>query len=118
MRVITRVLALVIIIFAALYYLQFGAQALAHHFLQGALSLLGAAGLFRAAFLKLQSRPASPIVLFSTLPVFVFHIIATIQDPGELPFLIGSTPAPLTAAMILIFQRIATLKRVTGRPAA
>ena len=84
---------------AALFYLQFGLQALVHYLPQGALSLVGAGALGWGAVHRMRARPASAVVLAGTLPILVLHGAMTLDDPGEMPFLIGSIPVPAAAAI-------------------
>lgn len=86
---------------AGLFYLQFGLQALAHHVPQGILSLVGAVALLWGAVRRARGTAASGVVLIGTLPILVLHGVMTLEDPGELPFLIGSIPVPLVAAVFL-----------------
>lgn len=83
---------------AALFYLQFGLQALFQFPPQGILALVGAFGLARAAFLTVRRRrPVSALVFVGTVPLLVLHAVMTLIEPGELPFLIGSAPVPVVA---------------------
>lgn len=91
---------------AALFYLQFGLQALVHYLPQGILALVGALALGRAAFLCLRRRPASALAFGGTIPVLVLHAVMTLMDPGELPFLIGSIPIPVVAGVAWLSKGI------------
>ncbi len=84
-------------ILAALFYLQFGLQALVHFLPQGILALVGAFALGRAALLSVHRRPVSALVFVGTIPLLVLHAGLTLLDAGELPFLIGSAPIPVVA---------------------
>ena len=84
---------------AALFHLQFGLQALVHYLPQGVLTLVGAFALSRAALLCLRRRPVSAVVFLGTIPILVLHAVMTLMEPGELPFLIGSTPIPVVAGV-------------------
>lgn len=91
---------------AALFYLQFGLQALVHFPPQGILALVGALALGRAAFLCLRRRPVSALVFGGTVPILVLHAVLTLIDPGELPFLIGSAPIPVVAGVAWLSKGI------------
>lgn len=99
-----RAAIMVVLVAASLYYLQFGLQALAHHVLQGALALVGAAALGWGVVRCARREPAAPVVFLGTLPVLVFHAVLTIEDPGEMPFLVGSIPAPLIAGIAWLLR--------------
>lgn len=71
---------------SALFYLQFGLQALVHFLPQGILALVGAFALGRAALLSARRRPVSALVFVGTIPLLVLHAVLTLIDPGELPF--------------------------------
>ncbi len=90
---------------AALFYLQFGLQAVFHSPPQGGLALLGALALGWAAARTPRKWPRSAIVLAGTLPLLVFHAVLTLIVPGELPFLIGSAPVPGIAGAVWISTR-------------
>ena len=100
-----RVAAALLLGFVALFYLQFGLQALAHHVLQGLLALVGAVALGWGALRICRRQPASSIVFLGTLPLFLFHVWFTVKDPGEMPFLIGSAPAPALAGVAWLISR-------------
>lgn len=89
----------------ALFYLQFGLQALFQFPPQGGLALVGALALGWAAARTAGEWPRSAIVLAGTLPLLVLHAVMTLVDPGELPFLIGSAPVPTIAGAIWISTR-------------
>ena len=90
---------------AALFYLQFGLQALFHSLPQGVLTLVGAFALGWAAVRTPRKWSRSAIVLVGTLPLLVLHAVYTLINPGELPFLIGSAPAPVIAGAIWVLTR-------------
>jgi hypothetical protein len=92
-----RWLTVVLLVAATLFYLQFGLQALAHYIPQGTLSLLGAAGLGWGVVRRLRGRPWAVVVLACTAPILVLHAAMTLDDSGEMPFLIGSIPVPAAA---------------------
>ncbi|HVL91532.1 MAG TPA: hypothetical protein VM841_15000 [Actinomycetota bacterium] len=94
----------ILLIFGALFYLQFGLQSLTMHMLQAVSVLIGAAGLGWAAAAAIRRRPAAGIALWGTMPALLVHAGMTIQDSGELPFLIGSIPAPLIAGGALLIR--------------
>lgn len=98
--------AVLCLVLAGLFYLQFGLQALAHHVPQGVLALVGAAALFWGAVRVGRGRTASGVVLLGTVPILGLHAFVTLEDQGELPFLIGSIPVPLVSALILLARRI------------
>lgn len=100
-----RILAVVAMVFASLYYLQFGLQALVHYLPQGLLALVGAVALGYGAARAWRRRSASAFVAAGTAPLLLLHLVLTIQDPGELPFLIGSIPAPLVSGIAWIRSR-------------
>lgn len=100
-----------VLVLACLFYLQFGLQALAHHVGQGALSLVGACALGFGAARHARGRPAAPAILLGTLPVLALHAVVTLEDPGELPFLIGSVPAPFIAGIAWLSSRVPPLRR-------
>lgn len=105
MRRTYRWLRFVLLLFASLYYLQFGLQALVHFLPQGILALVGAISLGWGAVRTLRSKPAALLVLIGTSPILILHAVLTLMDPGELPFLIGSIPAPLIALIATIRSR-------------
>ena len=90
---------------AALFYLQFGLQAMFHSPPQGVLTLVGALALGWAAVRIPRKWSRSAIVLAGTLPLLVLHAVFTLIDPGELPFLIGSAPVPVIAGAVWISTR-------------
>lgn len=102
----------VLLVLGGLYYLQFGLQALDDLFLQGALTLVGAVALLAGAIRVIRRRPAAALVLAGTLPILVLHLAMTLEDPGELIFLIGSIPVPALAAIAWAWGR-----RPGARPA-
>lgn len=106
-----RVARLVLLGASGLYYLQFGLQALSQHLPQGALTLIGAAALIWGAIRTFRGRNSAAIVFLGTLPLLLLHAAMTWQDPGELPFLIGSAPVPVLAGAVWLFSR---LSRPTG----
>lgn len=90
---------------AALFYLQFGLQALVHYLPQGVLSLVGAAALGWGAARRARETRSAVVVLVGTLPILALHAAMTLDDPGEMPFLIGSLPVPAAAALAAIWTR-------------
>jgi hypothetical protein len=82
-----------------LFYLQFGLQPLVHHVPQAALSLVGATAIAWGTVRRLRGKAASLVALIGTLPVLALHAVMSLEDPGELPFLLGSIPAPVVAAV-------------------
>lgn len=90
---------------AALFYLQFGLQAVFHSPPQGGLALVGALALGWAAARTPRKWPRSAIVLAGTLPLLVLHAVFTLIEPRELPFLIGSAPVPVIAGAVWISTR-------------
>lgn len=90
---------------AALFYLQFGLQAVFYSPPQGGLALVGAFALGWAAIRPPQRWRRSAIVFAGTLPILVFHAVLTLLVPAELPFLIGSAPVPLIAGAVWILTR-------------
>ncbi len=99
--------------FSSLYYLQLGLQALDDFLPQGILSLVGAFALGWGTLLTFQRRPASGIVFLGTLPILFLHAKTTADDPGELPFLIGSLPVPLIAGLVWLVVRRAAANSVS-----
>lgn len=93
--------ATAVVIFAALFYLQFGLQAWVHHRLQAGSVLVGALVLGWAAQRRITHRPAAAVALLGGLPALIVHAGMTIQDRNEANFLAGSVPVPLVAAIIL-----------------
>lgn len=102
---LVRWVSVISLVGAGLFYLQFGLQALVHHLPQAILSLVGAAALLWGAVLRARGTSASAVVLVGTLPILGLHAVMTLEDPGELPFLIGSIPVPLVAAVFLGVRR-------------
>jgi hypothetical protein len=94
-----RLAAVAVLVLGCLFYLQFGLQALAHHLPQGILALVGATALGWGAVRSGRGRQAASVVFLGTVPVLVLHAAVTLEDPGELPFFIGSVPAPTVAAI-------------------
>ena len=111
---LVRWVSVACLVVAGLFYLQFGLQALAHHVPQGILSLVGAAALLWGAARRWRGTIASGVVLFGTLPILVLHAVVTLEDPGELPFLLGSIPVPLLATLFLLGSRQGFGKRRAG----
>lgn len=93
------------LVFLALFYLQFGLQALPHYPPQGALALLGAAALGWGSARLLKAAPAAKVTFLGTVPIALLHAIATILDPGELLFLLASLPVPVVAGPVWIAHR-------------
>ena len=100
-----RLVGIVLLVLAALFYLQFGLQALLQFPPQGILALVGALALGRASFLRLRRKRVSALVFFGTTPLLVLHAVMTLIEPGELPFLIGSAPIPAGAGVAWLNQR-------------
>ncbi|MGH9195085.1 MAG: hypothetical protein ACRD1T_05015, partial [Acidimicrobiia bacterium] len=97
MKRLFRLASLVLLAFLALFYLQFGLQALSQFLPQGIATLVGAVGLGWGAVLTIRRRAASAVVLLGTLPVLILHAVMTLIDRRELAFLIGSLPVPVVA---------------------
>lgn len=108
-----RAATVIVLALACLFYLQFGLQALAHHLGQGVLSLVGAFALGFGTVRHARARPAAPVVFLGTLPVLMLHAVMTLEDPGELPFLVGSVPAPFIAGVAWLSDRLRPLRRST-----
>jgi hypothetical protein len=106
-RRLGRIGVIAVIVLVALFYLQFGLQALVHFWLQGALTLFGAAALAWGAARKVKGSTAALVVLVGTVPVFILHGVMTVVEPGELPFLVGSVPVPLVAGLAWLWGRLA-----------
>lgn len=106
-RSMWRIASIIVLVLLALFYLQFGLQALFHSPPQGILVLVGCAALFWGAVRTFRRQPAAAIVFMGTVPILLLHAAWTfLWDPGELPFLIGSLPVPLAAgAMWLVGRR-------------
>lgn len=104
-RRLIRVASLVLLVLSALFYLQFGLQALIHFLPQGLLALVGAIALGWGAVLSFRGRSASAIVFIGAVPLLLLHAVMTLVEPGELPFLIGSTPVPLIAGAVWLVSR-------------
>jgi hypothetical protein len=104
-RRITSVATIIVLTLACLFYLQFGLQALVHHLPQGVLALVGAAALAWSAVRRAHGRTASLVALLGTLPILALHAAMTVEDAGELPFLVGSVPVPVIAAVAWISGR-------------
>lgn len=100
-----RAVVIVALTLAALFYIQFGLQALAHYVPQGALALVGGAALIAGIVRRVRRHSAAGIALAGTLPVLALHLWMTLEDPGELPFLIGSIPVPMIAAVAFLLSR-------------
>lgn len=94
-----------VLVAAALFYLQFGLQALVHDLAQGILSLVGAAALGWGVARRARGERSAGVVLVGTLPILALHAAMTLDDPGEMPFLIGSAPVPIAAAVATIIER-------------
>jgi uncharacterized membrane protein HdeD (DUF308 family) len=102
---VKRAIPVVVLALLALYYLQFGVQALAHFIPQGILALVGGVALGWAAVRAARRRASSSIVFWGTLPMLILHLAMTIEDPGEMPFLLGSIPVPLVAGVAWVVLR-------------
>ena len=102
---IFQVVTIIALVLLGHFYLQFGLQALFQFVPQGVLSLVGAVFLGWGAVLTFQRRPASGKVFWGTVPILLFHVVATLVDTGELPFLIGSLPVPIVAGLIWFIRR-------------
>jgi hypothetical protein len=100
-----RLAAVALLVLGCLFYLQFGLQALVHHLPQGILALVGAIALGWGAVRAGRGREAASVVFLGTVPVLVLHAAMTLEDPGELPFFIGSIPAPALAAIAWVLRR-------------
>jgi hypothetical protein len=100
-----RLAAVAVLVLGCLYYLQFGLQALVHHLPQGILALVGAIALGWGAVRSARGQQAASVVFLGTVPVLVLHAAMTLEDRGELPFLIGSVPAPAVAAIAWVLRR-------------
>ena len=106
-RSMFRIASIIALALLALFYLQFGIQALFQYPPQGILSLVGCVALFWGAVRTFRRRPAAAIVFMGTVPILLLHAVLTLVEPGELPFLIGSLPVPLAAgAMWLVGRRL------------
>ena len=109
-----RALASVLLVFATLFYLQFGAQAIPHSAPQAALTFLGAMGLGWAAFRMARGQRAEGTVWLATMPLFLFQIVATFVIADESPiFLVGAGVAPLVAGLFWLIRR---LRRAPAAP--
>lgn len=104
-RRLGRIGLIVMLVVLALFYLQFGLQALVHFGPQGALALVGGAALAWAAVRKIRGGAAALVVLVGTVPVLGLHAGMTVMEPGELPFLVGSLPVPLVAGLAWLLGR-------------
>jgi hypothetical protein len=100
-----RLAAVAVLVFGCLFYLQFGLQALVHHLPQGILALVGAIALGWGAVRSGRGQQAAPVVFLGTVPVLILHAAMTLEDPGELPFLIGSIPASALAGITWMLRR-------------
>lgn len=97
--------SIVLLVAGALFYLQFGLQALVQFFPQGVLALVGAMALGWGAFRMLRRHPASPIVFLGTVPLLALHAVMTLIERDELPFLVGSSLVPVIAAAAWLISR-------------
>ena len=93
------------LVFLALFYLQFGLQALAHHLPQGALAVLGAVALAWGSARFVKRAPAAKSICLGTMPIALLHVVVTISDPGELGYLLGSLPVPVVAGSVWVAHR-------------
>jgi hypothetical protein len=101
-----RALASAVLIFATLFYLQFGAQAILQSAPQAALTFLGAIGLGWGAFRLARGERAAGTVWLATMPLFVFQIVGTFLIPDESPiFIVGASIAPVLAGMVWLVRR-------------
>jgi len=108
---IGRIASIMALVLLALFYLQFGLQALFQSPPQGILSLVGCVALFWGAVRTFRRRLAAPIVFLGNVPLLLFHAVFTLVDPGELPFLIGSLPVPLAAGAVWLVGRRGVVAR-------
>jgi hypothetical protein len=99
-RLLVRVPRLILLVAIALFYLQFGLQALTQFLPQGALALVGAIALGRGAVRSYRGHSVLAIVFIGTVPLLLLHAVMTLLEPGELPFLIGSAPVPVLAGAV------------------
>ena len=100
-----QIAGLILLVASALYYLQFGLQALIHFLPQGTMALVGALALGWGAVRIFRRRPSSAIAFLGTIPLLLLHAVMTLVEPGELPFLIGSIPVPLVAGAAWLVGR-------------
>lgn len=84
---------------AALFYLQFGVQAMFNFIPQGALAIAGAVAIAWAGVRMVRCASWPFLLFWGTLPLLVLHAVMTVIEPGELPFLIGSAPVPMVAGI-------------------
>jgi hypothetical protein len=94
-RLLVRVPRLILLVAIALFYLQFGLQALTQF-----LALVGAIALGRGAVRSYRGHSVLAIVFIGTVPLLLLHAVMTLLEPGELPFLIGSAPVPVLAGAV------------------
>ena len=100
-----RALASAPLVFATLFYLWFGAQAIPHSAPQAALTFLGGLGLGWAAFRVARGEWAAGTVWLATMPLFVFQIVATFLIPDESPiYIVGAGVAPVLAGGALLVR--------------
>jgi hypothetical protein len=104
-RAFVRFAGALLLALAALFYLQFGLQALVNFVPQGVLALLGAFALGRGAYLRLRGERVAFVVFLGTVPLLLLHAVMTLIESGELPFLIGSAPVPVVAGVVWLKQR-------------
>lgn len=101
-----RALASALLVFAALFYVQFGAHAILQSAPQAALTFLGAMALGWAAFRVVRGERAAGTVWLATMPLFVFQIVGTLLIPDESPiFIVGAGIAPVLAGMFWLVRR-------------
>jgi hypothetical protein len=97
MRRVARATGFVALVVFGLFYLQFGLQALVNYVPQGLFALVGGVALVWGGARLLRRSPVPGLVFLGTVPVALLHGLMTLIDAGELPFLIGSAPVPISS---------------------
>jgi hypothetical protein len=112
-----RVLASALLVFAALFYLLFGAHAVVQSPPQAAFTFLGALGLGWGALRTARGERAAGAVWLATTPLFVLQVFATMLMPDESPaFVVGAGIAPASAGMTWLLGRRSRAHDVHRRP--
>lgn len=103
---VLRTIGCVALVAVALFYLQFGLQAIGQWLPQAALVFLGVATLGVGASRTLKGRDAARIVFLGTAPLWVMQIVALVFVEDESPaFVVVTGVVPLTAAIVRITHR-------------
>jgi hypothetical protein len=104
---VKKIFGIVGILFVAFVYFQFGLGAAGIGiWLQAVPVFLAALSLAIGAYRIFRDRPAATLILWGTLPAWLFHIPATIIFDDESPvFVLVTGITPIIAGVILLLHR-------------